>query len=376
MSDFKYFAFISYNQHDIAWGRRLQRKLENYRMPSALCRSHGCLRKPINPVFFAPYDIQPNDLSQELKSRLEASKNLIVICSPNSARSVWVGREIEYFYSLGRANDIYFFIIEGEPNSDDPATECYNPQIKALGLNGRLGVNINEHVFRWSYYNRERAYIQLITKLLGLEFDSLWKRHRRNMIKDIVITMVGFIAIVVTLFVVAAYSRPVDVEVELIKQRNDNTALPNIKNGEITLYLPNDTISKPVNGFATMLFPNIPRRVINSDVRITVEGDYFFKQDTVIALSDRIIIPIERDSMIFGHVKFRLLDRNFAPISGELVKIDDIECKTDKGGVVDIYIPYSRQKERYTIESRRALQQSVIEMPCCVMDNCAIIVAL
>ena len=34
---FKYFAFISYSSHDTAWGKRLQRKLEGYRMPAALC---------------------------------------------------------------------------------------------------------------------------------------------------------------------------------------------------------------------------------------------------------------------------------------------------------------------------------------------------
>ena len=38
---FKYFAFISYISHDTAWGKRLQRKLEGYRMHAALCSEHG-----------------------------------------------------------------------------------------------------------------------------------------------------------------------------------------------------------------------------------------------------------------------------------------------------------------------------------------------
>lgn len=48
---YKYFAFISYNSHDTKWGKRLQRKLENYRMPSTLCSERGWKRKPISPVF-------------------------------------------------------------------------------------------------------------------------------------------------------------------------------------------------------------------------------------------------------------------------------------------------------------------------------------
>ena len=113
-------------------------------MPATLCSERGWERYPIRPVFFAPTDIQPNDLNEELKSRLRDSKNLIVICSPNSAKSKWVAAEIEYFYSLGRAKDIHFFIVEGSPNSENPNNECFNPVIKSLGLDGVLGANINE----------------------------------------------------------------------------------------------------------------------------------------------------------------------------------------------------------------------------------------
>ena len=67
-------------------------------MSATLCSEHGWQRRPINPVFFAPYDIQPGGLSQEIQDRLNASRHLIVICSPHSARSGWVGKEIEYFH--------------------------------------------------------------------------------------------------------------------------------------------------------------------------------------------------------------------------------------------------------------------------------------
>ncbi len=108
------FAFISYSSKDTEWGKRLQRKLENYRMPATICREHGWQRKPINPVFFAPTDIQPGGLTSELQERLQASRNLIVICSPHSAQSDWVSREIEFFHQLGRTEHIHFFIVDGD----------------------------------------------------------------------------------------------------------------------------------------------------------------------------------------------------------------------------------------------------------------------
>ncbi len=43
---FNYFAFISYSSKDMAWGKRVHKKLEYYRMPSALCSEHGWKLKP------------------------------------------------------------------------------------------------------------------------------------------------------------------------------------------------------------------------------------------------------------------------------------------------------------------------------------------
>lgn len=176
---FKYFAFISYSSHDTKWGKRLHKKLESYSIPSTLCKKHGWKRKPLNPIFFAPYEIQPGTLSEELKDRLRESRHLIVICSPYSAQSYWVGLEIEFFHQLGRTKDIHFFIIDGVPNSGDKTTECFNNKIKELGIPEILGANIHEKVYRWSWLNRERAYVQIVTKLLGVEFDSIWQRHKR-----------------------------------------------------------------------------------------------------------------------------------------------------------------------------------------------------
>ena len=61
-TQFKYFAFISYNSKDTEWGKKVQKKLEGYKMPATLCSEHGWERKPIKPVFFAPTDIQPDEL--------------------------------------------------------------------------------------------------------------------------------------------------------------------------------------------------------------------------------------------------------------------------------------------------------------------------
>lgn len=240
-STFKYYAFISYNSKDTAWGKRLQHKLEHYRMPATLCSQRGWKRKPIDPVFFAPNDIQPGKLTDELKSRLHQSRNLIVICSPNSAQSKWVGEEIDYFHSLGRDDNIHLFIIDGEPNSGDPATECFNAKLKEMQLPEILGANIHEKIYRWPWLNRQRAYVQLISKLLNVEFDSIWRRHRRQLIQRLILSVAGILVILAAFVALWLMTRPVDVSVKLKEATVHNSQLPPLHDAVVTLTIDNET---------------------------------------------------------------------------------------------------------------------------------------
>lgn len=259
----EYFAFISYSSKDIEWGKRIQRKLEHYRLPVGVCRKYGYDRIPVKPVFFAPSDIQPGGLNEELKERLRASRNLIVICSPNSATSEWVGKEIRFFHELGRTDHIHFFIVEGVPHSGQKDTECFNPVIKELGIPEILGANIHEKIFKWSRLNRERAYVQLITKLLGVEFDEIWQRHKRLIVSRIIYAFLIVIAILSTTVGVWFFNKPVDVSVSLNESSVHNSALPPIRNAIVSMSIANetktDTIST-VNDIA--LFRNIPHKYI------------------------------------------------------------------------------------------------------------------
>jgi hypothetical protein len=54
------------------------------------------------------------DLGRAIRKALGAARTLIVIGSPRSARSHWVGEEIRYFKQLGRSNRIYCLIADGE----------------------------------------------------------------------------------------------------------------------------------------------------------------------------------------------------------------------------------------------------------------------
>ena len=364
---FKYFAFISYNSKDTEWGKRAQKKLEHYRMPATLCKERGWERKPINPVFFAPTDIQPGGLTEELQERLKASRNLIVICSPNSAKSEWVGKEIEFFHQLGRTKQIHFFIVDGVPHSGDLETECFNPIVDTLGLPEILGANIHEKIYRWPWLNKERAYVQLVSKLLGVEFDAIWQRHKRQLIRNIIAWTIGALIVLATLFGVWIANQPVDVEVRLNEASVHNDNLPPLENAVVTMTLDNETKVDTVRSLDSgIIFKNIPHRFINDKVRVRVECQNFLTTDTVVVLSDRVSIGVRRNSEVFGHVRFRLWNPDAEQTSPNTeVNVAGHSVKSDADGYVMLSIPLSEQKTVYPISSTTTtLVDDTVVLPC------------
>lgn len=355
---YKYFAFISYNSRDVEWGKRLQRKLEGYKMPATLCSEHGWERKPIKPVFFAPTDIQPDDLNEEIKSRLRASRNLIVICSPRSAQSVWVGKEIAYFHSLGRGSNIRFFIVEGVPNSGDPATECYNDVVRELGMQEVLGVNINEHNFRWRYLNRERAYVQLITKLLGIEFDDIWQRHKRLMAERIAVFSAVTVAVVAVIIWALVSNLPVDVNIRLEEATPKNMSLPQLSDAELTLtvgdYQRTERITSIDDGAQ---FIQIPRSLLGQSAKLkfvdfpdTPDAMNYYPEEVELKLEKSMTLAIRRDTVKYGRLKAKFIDSHYHPIPRHTTTIAGQQYTADDEGLIDIQIPFSRQARSYVVE--------------------------
>lgn len=364
-STFKYYAFISYNSKDTAWGKRLQHKLEHYRMPATLCSQRGWKRKPIDPVFFAPNDIQPGKLTDELKSRLHQSRNLIVICSPNSAQSKWVGEEIDYFHSLGRDYNIHLFIIDGEPNSGDPATECFNAKLKELQLPEILGANIHEKIYRWPWLNRQRAYVQLISKLLNVEFDSIWRRHRRQLIQRLILSVAGILVILAAFVALWLMTRPVDVSVKLKEATVHNSQLPPLHDAVVTLTIDNETKADTLKSLDDKgFFPNIPHRAIGKKARITFAYNDWEPLDTTLVLSDQNIINIRRNPHRYGDVSFCLWNLSTEQgVGNTRLTIAGQTVTSDVDGKVSVFIPLARQNVVYTIESERELEDNKLTMP-------------
>ena len=173
---YKYFAFISYSSKDMAWGRQLQHKLERYRLPARLASKRKGAPNRAYPIFRDETDLSGFKVRDALERELDDSRFLIVICSPQSAQSVWVNDEIQYFIDHGWEDRILPFIVEGTPYSPDPATECFPPALRNMSEDP-LGVDVTA-------LGKRKAFLRLISALLDVKFDELLRRDSARRLRN------------------------------------------------------------------------------------------------------------------------------------------------------------------------------------------------
>lgn len=359
----KYYAFISYNSKDIRWGKRLQRKLENFCLPATICKNRGWSKRPFRPIFFAPTDIQPGGLSEELRKRLEDSIHLIVICSPNSARSRWVGEEIAFFHSLGRDDKIHFFIVDGEPGSEDPEKECFNPIVSTLGIPEILGANIQERIYRFPWLNRERAYVQLITKLLGIEFDEIWQRHKRRLRWKVAFYLAGAMAVFLITITVGEMSKPVSISFSLEEGSVHNEFLPPLKDATVSLTLADGTCEKEVlpSLDKRVTFRNIPHRFLGKEADIQVDCPDFLPIRERRVLTQEMRLPIMRNPEAYGRIRHVLWSPDREEYGANVtIMIDNMKLVSSEKGEINVDVPLEYQRKQYHLSADIPLIDTLI----------------
>ena len=197
----EYFAFISYQRKDEDWAKWLADQLEHYHLPLTL-NGRDDLPKDLRPIFRDIDELAAGNLPQQIHRALINSKNLIVVCSPNAAKSPWVNKEVETFIGLGKLESIFPFIIDGVAFSKNEDEECLPAALLKLSEDKeRLGVNIREYKDgpkrlckdcplpkddrdknqgNINDKGRDAAVVKIIAGMLGLGFDTLWQRYERE----------------------------------------------------------------------------------------------------------------------------------------------------------------------------------------------------
>ena len=208
MSDipYRYWAFISYSSKDARLAAKLHRQLETYRIPRQLVGRPGRdvdVPRKLFPVFRDRDELPlSSDLGSSIESALRTSRYLVVICSPDAAKSRWVNEEIRYFKSLGREDRILAIISRGIPNgTDNPAAatdECFPPVLRfKLDASGKLTDERTEPIagdLRKSGDGSRNAFLKAVAGITGMGFDAFAKREaKRALRRRIVLAFLGVV---------------------------------------------------------------------------------------------------------------------------------------------------------------------------------------
>ncbi len=175
----RYSAFISYSRRDERAAAWLQSALETYRVPGKLVGKpspFGPVPRRLAPVFRDRLELAAApDLQAALTEALGASDALIVVCSPASAQSAWVNREIEMFRALGRGDRILAALFDGDES------DAFPPAL----THGDLGETITPLAadFRKEGDGRRLGKLKLVAVLTGVGLEPLLHREQDRRIR-------------------------------------------------------------------------------------------------------------------------------------------------------------------------------------------------
>lgn len=298
----EYYAFISYKREDEQWAKWLQHKLEHYKLPVNL-NGRSDLPKEIRPVFRDTSELNPGNLPQQIQNALEQSRYLIVVCSPRSAKSEWVNREVETFIGMGKVDKIIPFIIEGKAFAKNPEEECFPEAIRNLPSEQEiLGANISE-------MGRDAAAVKVVAQMFGLRFDELWQRYEREQRKKRNVKILSISALVISALVVTGWiwNQRTKIKMENWAKMENEAKLISRKANELTSQGKSDIAQRA-------LMEVLPKNLKRPDRPYTTEAEkalrYAITNNTEVLgdVEDAVYSPDGKDILMVYNDTLRIWD--------------------------------------------------------------------
>lgn len=196
----KYWAFISYSHGDQAAARQLHRWLERYRLPRKLAGTRSDRLGRARPAQLRPVyrDVDEfsagQDLGEHIKAALRESEALVVVCSPRVMASRWVGDEIAYFRSIGRADRIFLFVVDGDPGAREGPLQCIPASARGAhdGSADPMAADARPKVG-----NFRIAALRLVAGVVDVGFDELRRRDQERRVRVLAGITVAALALLV-----------------------------------------------------------------------------------------------------------------------------------------------------------------------------------
>ena len=196
---------------------------------------------------------------------------------------------------------------------------------------------------------RERAVIQIVSRMLDVNYDELWNRERRRIITRAIVSTLLSILFVCALALMWFFNQPFTSQVTLTESSAHNANLPALHDAVVTLSLGDEIKTDTLKSIDECgVFRNLPARMKGKEVRINVTAQDWLSLDTTLVLTENVQLPVVRDPNIYGHVSLTVL-QDGKLLTNTPLKIAGHSVKTDENGHFEIDLPLSEQATEYPL---------------------------
>lgn len=213
-------AFISYRHCplDMVVAEETQELIERYRIPKEY-RKDG--KKELGLVFRDVSELPLcSNLSDDIYEALDHSEFLIVICTPETPKSLWVQQEINYFIRTHGRERILIVLAAGTPEESLPEilTHVYDENGNLLRQIEPLCANLVAQDQKTVLKKLKKEFLRLVAAMLRVPYDALYQRRKRYLFQ-LAAAGIGVFAAVLILIVGLLISWNLDVT-----QKNEEIA--------------------------------------------------------------------------------------------------------------------------------------------------------
>lgn len=185
--EYSYAAFISYRHapRDSAVAKALHTAIEQYHIPKELRRGG---KKRFDRVFRDEEELAASpDLSQELRDALDRSEHLIVVCSPETAQSCWVGQEIAHFLAHHSREKVITVLAAGEPGDvvPEPLRQKRDPADGSVTQADPRSADVRADSPGKMRRKLRTERLRVFAAMLGCPYDALAQREQRRKMRRI-----------------------------------------------------------------------------------------------------------------------------------------------------------------------------------------------
>lgn len=198
----KYAAFISYRHCplDTAVAETVHKLIERYRVPKEL-RKNG--QKHLG-VVFRDRDELPlsNNLTEDIYEALDNSQFLIVICTPETPKSLWVDREIQHFIEKHGRERVLTVLAAGLPEEAIPKRITHIYGADGTTVEGQiepLCAFLVDEDRKKVLRNLRSEFLRLAAAMLGCPYDALKQRQKRYRARKLVAICSAVAVVVLTI---------------------------------------------------------------------------------------------------------------------------------------------------------------------------------